>query len=275
VARLAVEHKLRTALERQQFELHYQPKVNIKSRRIEGVEALIRWRDPAWGLVAPGAFLPLLESSGLIVEVGKWVLEQAAKDCQHWQRLGLPAGRVAVNISPVQLRRADFAEHFLRVTTPWANGACGLDIEITEGALLDDCAAEVKRLKRLRTDGVRIAIDDFGTGYSSLSRLSELPIDTLKIDRSFINRLPDDGLGKTLVTTIVSLAHAFGMSVVAEGVETEEQLGALWEMGCDQAQGFILSKPVARYGFTELLEKGKGRLRSLAAGAVAAAGDES
>jgi EAL domain-containing protein (putative c-di-GMP-specific phosphodiesterase class I) len=115
------------------------------------------------------------------------------------------------------------------VTTPWANAACGLDIEITEGALLDDCAAEVKRLTRLRTDGVRIAIDDFGTGYSSLSRLSDLPIDTLKIDRSFIHRLPDDGLGKTLVTTIVSLAHAFGMSVVAEGVETEEQLGALWE----------------------------------------------
>jgi len=268
VARLALEHKLRTAIERQQFELHYQPKMNIHSRRIEGVEALIRWRDPGSGLVAPSAFLPLLESTGLIVDVGNWVLEQAARDSQQWQRRGLPAIRVAVNVSTVQLRRPDFADRFLQVITPWANSACGLDIEITEGALLDDCAAEVRRLKLLRTAGVRIAIDDFGTGYSSLSRLSDLPIDTLKIDRTFINRIPDNGSGKTLVSTIISLAHAFGMSVVAEGVETEEQLGVLWEMGCDEAQGFLLSKPVARDAFAELLENGKGRLMSLAGPAV-------
>ena len=260
VARLALEHKLRTAIERQQFELHYQPKVNINSRRIEGVEALIRWRDPSSGLVSPGAFLPLLESTGLIVDVGNWVLEQAARDSQHWQRLGLPAMRVAVNISTIQLRRPDFAEHFLQVITPWANSACGLDIEITEGALFDGCAAEVQKLQRLRTAGVRIAIDDFGTGYSSLSRLSDLPIDTLKIDRSFVSRLPDDSLGLTLAATIISLAHALGMSVVAEGVETEEQLAALREMGSDEAQGFLLSKPVPRDAFTELLEKGNGRL---------------
>jgi diguanylate cyclase (GGDEF)-like protein len=255
VARLALEHKLRTALERQQFELHYQPKMHIRSRRIEGVEALIRWRDPDSGLVAPGAFLPLLESTGLIVEVGDWVLEQAARDCQHWQRLGLPAIRIAVNISPIQLRRPDFAERFLQVTTPWANAACGLDIEITEGALFDDSAAEVKKLELLRAAGVRIAIDDFGIGYSSLSRLSDLPIDTLKIDRSFISRLPNDGLGKTLVTTIISLAHAFGMSAVAEGVETEDQLAVLREVGCDQVQGFLLGRPVARDALTELLEQ--------------------
>jgi diguanylate cyclase (GGDEF)-like protein len=264
VARLALEHRLRTALERRQFELHYQLKVGIKSRRIDGVEALIRWRDPGSGLVLPGAFLPLLESTGLIAEVGDWVLEQAARDCEHWQRLGLPAVRVAVNISPVQLRRPDFAERFLQVTTPWANAACGLDIEITEGALFDDCAAEVTRLKLLRAAGVRIAIDDFGTGYSSLSRLSDLPIDTLKIDRTFISRLADDGHGKTLVSTIISLAHAFRMSVVAEGVETEDQLGLLCDMGCDQAQGFLLGNPVPADAFAELLEKGKGRLTFLA-----------
>jgi diguanylate cyclase (GGDEF)-like protein len=263
VARLALQHKLRTAIERRQFELHYQPKVNIKTRRIDGVEALVRWRDPESGLVLPAAFLPLLESTGLIAEVGDWVLEQAAKDCQHWPALGLPTVRVAVNISPVQLRSPDFAQRFLQVTRSWANAACGLDIEITEGALLDDCGADVKRLKLLRSAGVRIAIDDFGTGYSSLSRLSDLPIDTLKIDRTFISRLPDDGSGKTLVSTIISLAHAFGMTVVAEGVETEDQLGVLWELGCDQAQGFLFSRPVERDGFAELLEKGKGRLTSL------------
>jgi EAL domain-containing protein (putative c-di-GMP-specific phosphodiesterase class I) len=191
------------------------------------------------------------------------VLEQAAKDCQHWPALGLPTVRVAVNISPVQLRSPDFAQRFLQVTRSWANAACGLDIEITEGALLDDCGADVKRLKLLRSAGVRIAIDDFGTGYSSLSRLSDLPIDTLKIDRTFISRLPDDGSGKTVVSTIISLAHAFGMTVVAEGVETEDQLGVLWELGCDQAQGFLFSRPVERDGFAELLEKGKGRLTSL------------
>jgi EAL domain-containing protein (putative c-di-GMP-specific phosphodiesterase class I) len=260
VARLALEHKLRTAIERRQFELHYQLKVGIKSRRIDGVEALIRWRDPGSGLVLPGTFLPLLESTGLIAEVGDWVLEQAARDCQHWQRLGLPAVRIAVNISPVQLRRPDFAERFLQVTKPWANDVCGLDIEITEGALLDDSAAEVKRLKLLRAAGVRIAIDDFGTGYSSLSRLSDLPIDTLKIDRTFIGRLAEEGPGKTLVATIISLAHAFGMSVVAEGVETEDQLGLLWKLGCDQAQGFLLGRPVPGDRFAELLEKGQGRL---------------
>ena len=263
LARLALEHKLRTAIERRQFELHYQAKVGIKSRRIDGVEALLRWHDPGSGLVSPGAFLPLLESTGLIAEVGDWVLEQAAADCQHWQRLGLPAVRVAVNISPVQLRRPDFAERFLQVTKPWANAVWGLDIEITEGALFEDCAAEVKRLKLLRGVGVRIAIDDFGTGYSSLSRLSDLPIDTLKIDRTFVSRLAEEGPGKTLVSTIISLAHAFGMSVVAEGVETEDQLGLLWEMGCDQAQGFLLGKPVLGEAFAELLESGKGRLKSL------------
>jgi diguanylate cyclase (GGDEF)-like protein len=260
VARLALEHKLRTAIERQQFELHYQPKMNIHSRRIEGVEALIRWRDPSSGLVAPGTFLPLLESTGLIVEVGNWVLEQAARDSQQWQRLGLPTIRVAVNVSTIQLRRPDFADRFLQVLAPWADSARGLDIEITEGALFDDCAAEVQKLQRLRAAGVRVAIDDFGTGYSSLSRLSDLPIDTLKIDRSFVSRLPDDSLGRTLVATIISLAHAFGMSVVAEGVETEAQLAALRDMDSDEAQGFLLSKPVTRDAFTELLEKGKGHL---------------
>jgi diguanylate cyclase (GGDEF)-like protein len=260
LARLALEHKLRAALELKQFELHYQPKVSVKTRRIEGVEALIRWRDPQAGLVSPAAFLPLLESTGLIVDVGQWILSQAALDCQHWQREGLPPVRIAVNISPVQLRRPDFAQVFLDSVAGWSNRFAGLDLEITEGALHEDSEGDVRKLKMLRAAGVKISIDDFGTGYSSLTRLSTLPIDTLKIDRSFVMRLPDEKVGRTLVSTIISLARAFEMSVVAEGVETTEQLGALWEMGCDQSQGYLHSKPVNRDDLAKLLEHGSGKL---------------
>ena len=259
-ARLALEHRLRTALERKQFELYYQPKVHVKTRRIVGVEALIRWNDPQSGVVSPAAFLPLVESTGLIVELGARVLEQAVRDCQHWQGRGLPMVRIAVNVSPIQLRRADFVARFFELTQPLAQIGGALDIEITEGALLDDSLAEVKKLKLLRAAGVRIAIDDFGTGYSSLSRLSELPIDTLKIDRTFISRLPHDRIGRTLVATIISLARSFELTVIAEGVETEDQLKALSGMDCDQAQGFLLSKPVPRDEMTGLLEHGRGHL---------------
>ncbi|HKR36065.1 MAG TPA: EAL domain-containing protein [Steroidobacteraceae bacterium] len=254
VARLTLEHKLRVALEQQQFELHYQPKVNVKTRRIEGVEALIRWRDPEAGLISPAAFIPLLESTGLIVEVGDWVLERAALDCQQWRRDGLPPVRVAVNISPVQLRRADFLSRFTKLTGSWASTNCGLDVEITEGTLIDDSDATLRKLERLRAAGAKIAIDDFGTGYSSLSRLADLPIDTLKIDRSFVARLrPDDRSGRVLVRTIISLARSFNMTVVAEGVETFEQLGLLWDMDCDQSQGYLHSKPVVSTEMVELL----------------------
>jgi diguanylate cyclase (GGDEF)-like protein len=262
VARLALEHKLRTAIEQQQFELHYQPIINIQTGRIVSVEGLVRWRHPESGLISPAAFLPLLDSTGLITEVGDWVIARAARDCQHWASLDLSTVRIAVNISPLELRQPNFAERFLELTQSWASAACGLDIEITEGALLDDCAAEVQRLKVLRAAGVRVSIDDFGTGYSSLSRLAELPIDTLKIDRSFISRLPDDPSGETLVSTIITLAHSFGMSVVAEGVETTDQLQMLIKLGCDELQGFLLSRPLPPDRFIELLEKGKGCLVS-------------
>ncbi|HKU16463.1 MAG TPA: EAL domain-containing protein [Steroidobacteraceae bacterium] len=261
VARLTLEHKMRNALEQRQFELHYQPKINVKTRRIEGLEALIRWRDPESGLVSPAAFIPLLESTGFIVEVGDWVLERAALDCQQWRLDGLPPVRIAVNISPVQLRRPDFVSRFTKLTQSWACSTCGLDIEITEGTLQDDSDATLKKLERLRAAGARIAIDDFGTGYSSLSRLADLAIDTLKIDRSFISRLrPNDRSSKTLVQTIISLARAFNMTVIAEGVETVEQLGMLWEMDCDQAQGYLHSKPVDATEMVQLLEHGRGNM---------------
>jgi diguanylate cyclase (GGDEF)-like protein len=258
MGRLALEHKLRLALEKRQFVLHYQPKVNVLTRRIEGVEALIRWRDPDAGLVSPAAFLPLLEATGMIVDVGEWVIQQAAADCQEWMRAGLPPVRIAVNISPLQLRLPDFTPNFLKAIHGWSNIASGLDIEITEGALTEDSAAELKKLQFLRTIGVRIAIDDFGTGYSSLSRLSSLPIDTLKIDRSFVRPIPTDAGARVMVKTIVALARAFNLKTVAEGVETQEELDFLWQVGCEQSQGFLHSKPVPASEFAEALERGKG-----------------
>jgi diguanylate cyclase (GGDEF)-like protein len=260
VGRLALEHKLRLALDREQFELYYQPKVNVISRRIEGVEALIRWRDPGAGVVPPAAFLPILESAGLMVEVGDWVIRRAALDCQRWMSSGLAPLRVAVNISPSQLRLPEFVESFLGTLAGWSTREAGLDIEITEGALHEDLAAEVGKLKLLRAAGVRVAIDDFGTGYSSLGRLAKLPIDTLKIDRTFTCQVPQDHAGRMLVKTIITLARAFRLTTVAEGVETQDQLDFMWQIGCDQSQGYLHSHPLPSEDFASLLEHGRGNL---------------
>ena len=244
--RLATEHRLRGALERNQFVLHYQPKVRISDGHIVGVEALLRWADPVRGLMAPNAFLPILESTGLIGPVGEWALKQAAEDCQRWASFGFSPVRVAVNAAPVQLRRRDFAARVIDASAALdGQQGWGLDIEITEGALLDDASWTLRTLRVLRGAGIRVAIDDFGTGYSSLSRLSQLPVDTLKIDRSFTSRLPDDAAGCTLVNTIIGLARAFNMSTVAEGVETHAQLMFLERAGCHESQGFLHSRPVA------------------------------
>ena len=260
VARLALEHKLREAIVQQQFELHYQPIVNAVTGRIETVEGLIRWRNPESGLMSPATFLPLLESTGLIVEVGEWVIARAAADCQQWRQLGLPAVRIAVNISPVQLQLPDFSQRLLRHVQPWASPTCGLDIEITEGMLLEDRDSQIAKLAYLRAQGVRIAIDDFGTGYSSLSRMSELPVDTLKVDRSFVARLPHDPSGQTLVRTVINLAHAFGLSVVSEGVETVEQSAMLRDVGCDSLQGFLFSAALRADAMIALLAENHGRM---------------
>jgi EAL domain-containing protein (putative c-di-GMP-specific phosphodiesterase class I) len=197
--------------------------------------------------------------------VGAWVIEQAAQDCYEWLRAGLPPVRVAVNISPAQLRQSDFTAQFLNATGAWATANAGLDIEITEGALQGDSAVEVGRLEQLRASGAKIAIDDFGTGYSSLSRLSSLPVDTLKIDRSFVIRLDANSQGTALVQTIISLARAFAMTTVAEGVETRQQFAALLAAGCTQSQGYLHSKPVPAADFVALLRDGRDDLTRPAA----------
>jgi PAS domain S-box-containing protein/diguanylate cyclase (GGDEF)-like protein len=255
VSRMTMEHRLRGAVERQDFELHYQPKVDVRTRQIRGLEALVRWRDPEAGLVMPSVFLTLMESSGLIVPLGDWILRQAAADLRRWQGAGLFAGRVAVNISPVQLRRRAFADHLLDLVGEWRSESTGIDIEITEGVLIDDVSSAVSQLRMLRRSGVRVAIDDFGTGYSSLSRLAELPVDMLKIDRSFVAQLTTSGPGRTVAETIIALGKAFNMCTLAEGVETPDQFDILASMGCDQSQGYLHSRPVSAADVEPLLKQ--------------------
>jgi diguanylate cyclase (GGDEF)-like protein len=240
---LALEARLSGALDRDEFRLHYQPKVNIDSGRIEGFEALLRWQDAEDGLVAPSQFVPLLERSGAIVDVGEWVLLQSVRDIRSWIAAGLPAVRVAVNVSPLQLRRRDFVDRVLASREPAAEQPCSVDIEITESMLMQDMELSIRKLAQLREAGIGIAIDDFGTGYSSLRLLARLPVDTLKVDRSFIQSIADTPNVMTLVSTIVSLAQAFNMHTVAEGVETAEQLRILRAVKCDQAQGYLFGRP--------------------------------
>jgi PAS domain S-box-containing protein/diguanylate cyclase (GGDEF)-like protein len=250
--KLALENKLRQALEKEQFVLHYQPQVDTVTRRIESVEALIRWQSPELGLVPPLQFIPLLEETGLILEVGAWALRRAVLDHRTWMERGLPAPRIAVNVSPIQLRKRDFVasvEEAMRL------GAVppGIDLEITESLVMEDIEANMKKLEAMRLLGVSIAIDDFGTGYSSLAYLAKLPVHSLKIDRSFIITMVKDAAIMTLVSTIISLAHSFGLKVVAEGVDAEEQAEVLKRLGCDGMQGYLFSKPVSFDEMTVLL----------------------
>jgi diguanylate cyclase (GGDEF)-like protein len=253
--RLALEHRLRAALDERQLLLHYQPQVSLATGSIESVEALVRWQDPERGLVLPGQFLAVLESSGMIVSVGEWVLRQAAEDCLRWCRSGLGPVRVAVNVSAQQVRRRTFVEQVLAAAQPCFGERCGIDLEITETGLLHDVEGASRKLRELRAAGVRVALDDFGTGYSSLGLLSKLPVDLVKIDRSFITGLPEDKASVTLVSSVIRLASAFGLKVVAEGVETEGQLAMLRGMGCDQSQGYLHSRPLPSEQLESLLRR--------------------
>src|SRR6185437_13704573 len=256
--RLALERRLRTALDDNQFLLHYQPKVSIATGELVGAEGLLRWKDPQRGLVGPAVFLPVLESTGLIVDVGDWVVHQAARDLERWAGMGLKSVRLAVNVSPLQLRDPDFAKRFFAAARSSLGSAAGIDIEITEGALLDGTVFLGRTLQVMRDEGVRVAIDDFGTGYSSLSRLADLPVDTLKIDRSFISRMAGDKTVQAVVATIVSLARAFDLRTVAEGVEREEELALLGELKCEQSQGYLHSPPLPVEAFEALLARASG-----------------
>ena len=248
----SLENKLRIALERKEFVLHYQPKVDLETRRIVGVEALIRWQSPEMGLVPPMQFIPLMEETGLILEAGAWALRQAALDHREWVSRGLAATRVAVNVSAVQLRKRDFVD----VVTSAIGGEAMwpmIDLELTESLLMKDIQGNIEKLNALRALGVRVAIDDFGTGHSSLAYLAKLPVDALKIDRSFIITMLEDPGSMTLVQTIISLAHSLKLAVVAEGVDAEEQARMLRLLRCDQMQGYLVSKPLPMDAMAGLL----------------------
>ncbi len=242
--RLTLENQLRQALDKEEFVLHYQPKVSLATGKVTGIEALIRWNDPASGLVAPGRFIPILEQTGLIYEVGRWALRKAIEDYLRWRNAGLAAVRIAVNVSPLQLRNRGFIDEIRRTLSVDAHAAAGLELEITESVIMEDVTHNIASLQAIRALGVTIAIDDFGTGFSSLSYLSKLPVDTLKIDRSFVIDMTAAPQGLALVSTIVTLAHSLKLKVVAEGVETDAQSRLLRLLNCDEIQGYLFSKPV-------------------------------
>jgi EAL domain-containing protein (putative c-di-GMP-specific phosphodiesterase class I) len=237
---------LRRAVDCDQFVLHYQPKADMRSGHIVGLEALIRWNHPEQGIIAPANFIPLLEESGLILAVGTWVLRQAMNDYRDWIQQGLNVPPIAVNVSPHQLRHAGFISELEAVLDHHGAQRAPLDIEITESVLLENTEEIIYKLSCIRSMGVQIAIDDFGTGYSSLRYLAHLPIDTLKIDRSFVTAMTDDADDMAIVSSIIALAHGLDFKVVAEGVETEEQRKLLRLLRCDQMQGFLLSAAVGK-----------------------------
>jgi diguanylate cyclase (GGDEF)-like protein/PAS domain S-box-containing protein len=240
--RLTLDNQLRQALDNDEFVLHYQPKINLLSGELTGAEALIRWNDPRTGLVPPGRFIPVLEQTGLIYEVGRWALRKAVADYLRWINTGLRAVRVAVNVSPLQLRHRSFIDEIRTVIGVDDRARSGLELELTESLIMEDVKHSIASLHAIRSMDVTIAIDDFGTGFSSLSYLARLPVDTLKIDRSFVVDMTGGPQGLALVSTVINLAHALKLNVVAEGVETDEQSRLLRLIGCDEMQGFLFSK---------------------------------
>jgi EAL domain-containing protein (putative c-di-GMP-specific phosphodiesterase class I) len=244
--RLTLENQLRQALERKEFALFYQPKMDLASGEITGAEALLRWNDPLTGVVSPNRIIPILEETGLMHDVGRWALNEAVQTYRRWCSAGLKAVRIAVNVSPMQLRNRGFVGEIRQAIAGDSMVAAGLELEITESLIMEDVRLSIGSLRAIRELGVRITIDDFGTGFSSLSYLARLPVHTLKIDRAFVIDMEAGPEGLALVSTIITLAHSMKLNVVAEGVETEEQSRLLRLVNCDEIQGYWFGRPVAR-----------------------------
>jgi diguanylate cyclase (GGDEF)-like protein len=262
--RLALENALRRALERNELALHYQQKVDLRTGRIVGAEALVRWLHPEWGLVRPARFIPLAEETGLIVAIGEWVLREACRQTRAWLDAGLEPGVVSVNLSVRQFRQEGLVRTVSRILEETRLEPAQLEMELTESMVMQNVDAAIAILQGLKQLGVTLSLDDFGTGYSSLSYLKDLPIDTLKIDRSFVRDIgagaePDEGV---LAQAIISLAHALHLKVIAEGVETDAQVRFLRRHGCDEVQGFLYGEAVPPEAHARLLEKATLRRRA-------------
>lgn len=252
-SRFELEHALRKALERGEFVVYYQPRVSMQNGRIVGMEALLRWQRPDYGVVPPGDFIPLAEETGLIIPLGEWVLRTACLQAKRWHDEGLSPLRVAVNLSGLQFKQVDLVEMIKRILAESQLPPRYLELEITESVALLDVETAIEKLNSLKQMGVEISLDDFGTGYSSLRYLGQFPIDTLKIDRSFVNGITHNAHHAAIVTAIAALGHSLQLKVLAEGVEKEEQLHVLREIGCQEVQGFYYSPPVPAERFRQLL----------------------
>jgi EAL domain-containing protein (putative c-di-GMP-specific phosphodiesterase class I) len=253
--RLALETSLRRGLERNEFLLHYQAKLHLSTGLITGVEALVRWQHPDMGLVPPAQFIPLAEETGLIVPLGKWVLHAACAQGVAWQKQGLPPVHIAVNLSARQFADDDLVQDIAQALKSTGLPPNLLELELTESMVIQNSERAGRVLGEIKAMGVRLAIDDFGVGYSSLTHLKRFPIDTLKVDRSFIRDVPADVEDRAITEAIIAMGKSLNLTVVAEGVETKEQQAFLKEHACDEMQGFFFSKPIPGEAFAELLRQ--------------------
>ncbi|MEM8713255.1 MAG: GGDEF domain-containing phosphodiesterase, partial [Planctomycetota bacterium] len=251
--RLTLEQSLRDALRNRELVVYYQPRIDIETRKILGMEALVRWIHPQFGLVSPGQFIPLAEETGLIVPIGEWILREACRQNAAWRSMGLPNIRVSVNLSPIQFRKPNLHESVYDALDDAGLGADGLELEVTESLLMNDPSETATILGKLKARGIHISIDDFGTGYSSLSYLKRFPINALKIDRSFVTDVTSNPDDAAIATAIILMGHSLKLSVVAEGVETENQLAFLKVLQCNEVQGYLFSPPVPAERAQEML----------------------
>jgi diguanylate cyclase len=254
--RQSLEGSLRHAIDRGEFLLHYQPKVNLLTGQITGVEALIRWQQSDRGLVPPSQFVPIAEDCGLILPIGRWVLREACRQARAWQCAGLPRLPVAVNVSAVEFRDEGFVDGVRTVLLETGLEAQYLELELTEGVLMEDAESTAALLQELKRMGVHLAVDDFGTGYSSLSYLRQFPIDILKIDRSFVQQITADSEDSLIVSAIINMGKSLKHVVVAEGIETQEQRAYLQSQHCAEGQGYFFGRPVPAAQFAHLLQMG-------------------
>jgi len=257
--RLAMETGLRHAMKRAEFAMYYQPQVDLRTGEIVGMEALIRWLHPTWGIISPTDFIPLAEQTGMIVPIGEWVLRKACAQAKAWQNVGLGAMRVTVNLSARQVEHPGLVQLVAEVLQETRLPPQWLHLELTEGAVMRHVESVISTLSELQALGLGISVDDFGTGYSSLGYLKRFPIDTIKIDRSFIRDVTTDQNDAAIVTTVIAMARSLNLRVIAEGVETEGQLAFLRENDCHEFQGFLLSRAVSPAEFEALTRQRQGR----------------